>query len=92
LGAALAAKLGTAPLVLMRGHGATVVGSTIRQAVYRAVYAEADAKLEAESLRLGSVNFLTAGEAEATAKTLDGQVGRAWDLWARKAEAGRGSD
>jgi HCOMODA/2-hydroxy-3-carboxy-muconic semialdehyde decarboxylase len=89
LGAELAKTLGAAPLVLMRGHGATIVGSTLPQAVYRAVYAEADAKLESESLRLGAVNFLTPGEAEATARTLDGQVNRAWDLWARKAEAQR---
>jgi HCOMODA/2-hydroxy-3-carboxy-muconic semialdehyde decarboxylase len=89
LGAALAATLGSAPLVLMRGHGATIVGATVQQAVFRAVYAEVDARLEAESLRLGPVEFLTAAEADATARTLDGQVGRAWDLWARHADARR---
>jgi HCOMODA/2-hydroxy-3-carboxy-muconic semialdehyde decarboxylase len=89
LGAALARALGAAPLVLMRGHGATIVGGTLQQAVFRAVYAETDARLEADSLRLGPVTFLSAGEAEATARTLDGQVGRAWDLWARRAESRR---
>jgi ribulose-5-phosphate 4-epimerase/fuculose-1-phosphate aldolase len=41
LGAALAARLGAANLILMRGHGATMVGHSIRQAVFRAVYTEA---------------------------------------------------
>jgi HCOMODA/2-hydroxy-3-carboxy-muconic semialdehyde decarboxylase len=35
LGAALANSLGLYPMVLMRGHGATMVGLSIRQAVYR---------------------------------------------------------
>ena len=42
-GAALAKRLGSAEIVLMRGHGDTVVGPTIKVAVARAVYAEANA-------------------------------------------------
>jgi ribulose-5-phosphate 4-epimerase/fuculose-1-phosphate aldolase len=38
-GRSLARSLGKSALVLMRGHGATVVGSSIREAVFRAVYA-----------------------------------------------------
>jgi hypothetical protein len=34
LGDALAAKLGTNPVVLMRGHGETVVGSSVREAPF----------------------------------------------------------
>ena len=36
LGAALAQSLGQGQVVLMRGHGSTVVGSTLSQAVFRA--------------------------------------------------------
>src|SRR5437762_295509 len=38
LGEALAAALGSHTAVPMRGHGSTVVGASLEQAVYRAVY------------------------------------------------------
>src|SRR6266568_642351 len=44
LGAALAKSLGSRNIVLMRGHGSTVIGFNLRQAVYRAVYAEVNAR------------------------------------------------
>jgi ribulose-5-phosphate 4-epimerase/fuculose-1-phosphate aldolase len=81
LGAALAGTLADAPAVLMRGHGVTVVGSTLRQAVFRAVYTEVGARLQAEASRLGPVTFLTPAEAAAAARTNDAQIDRAWNLW-----------
>ena len=45
LGKALAAKLGKAPVALMRGHGATTIGRRLREAVYTAIYLEVNAKL-----------------------------------------------
>jgi ribulose-5-phosphate 4-epimerase/fuculose-1-phosphate aldolase len=85
LGAALARSLGDAAAVLMRGHGATVVGGTLRQAVFRAVYTELGAQLQAEALRLGPVAYLSAAEARAAAKTNDSQIDRAWSLWRAQA-------
>ena len=87
LGAALAASLGQSTVVLMRGHGCTVVGSTLRQAVFRSVYTEVNAKLQCEAVRLGPVTYLSAGEAQASAATNNGQIDRAWLLWRRHAEA-----
>ncbi len=84
LGAALARTLGARPVVLMRGHGATVIGGDVRQAVYRAVYTELNARLQAAALQLGSVTYLTAGETAATTLTQDSQVTRAWNLWLRE--------
>jgi ribulose-5-phosphate 4-epimerase/fuculose-1-phosphate aldolase len=81
LGAALARSLGARPAVLMRGHGSTVVGASVRQAVFRAVYTEINAKLQAEALRLGPVIYLTDQEAEMSAATNATQINRAWDLW-----------
>lgn len=86
LGAALAASLGSASVVLMRGHGATIAGATLRQAVFRAVYTEINAKLQLEAIGLGDVTYLTAGEAKATADSVGSQIQRAWDLWASKAK------
>lgn len=56
LGEALAKKLGNNAVVLMRGHGATIVGNSLQQAVFRAVYAEVNARLEGEALRLGDLS------------------------------------
>ena len=83
LGAALAKSLGTRNIVLMRGHGSTVVGFNLRQAVYRAVYAEVNARQQSEALRLGAPIYLTPGEAVESAKANDGQQDRAWNLWKR---------
>lgn len=82
LGAALADTLGDHALVLMRGHGATVVGDGIRQAVYRAVYTQLNAELQQRACALGPVEYLTAGETRAAAATVGAQLDRAWDLWA----------
>jgi ribulose-5-phosphate 4-epimerase/fuculose-1-phosphate aldolase len=86
-GAALAESLGSGALVLMRGHGSTVVGATLRQAVFRAVYTETNARLQSEAMRLGPVTYLTAGEARTADAVITSQINRAWDLWRRKAEA-----
>ena len=83
LGAALARSLGGNNIVLMRGHGSTVIGFNLRQAVYRAVYAEMNARLQSEALRLGTPTYLTPGEAVESAKANDGQQDRAWNLWKR---------
>lgn len=81
LGADLATRLGDAPAILMRGHGSTVVAPTLRQAVYRAVYLEQNARLQSQALQLGTPIYLTAEEAAAAAAANDGQVDRPWDLW-----------
>ncbi len=83
LGAALAKSLGTRNIVLMRGHGSTVVGFNLRQSVYRAIYAELNARQQSEALRLGAPIYLTPGEAIESAKANDGQQDRAWNLWKR---------
>jgi len=86
LGAALADSLGEGPAVLMRGHGSTVVGSTLRQAVFRAVYTEIGARLQMEAMRLGPVTYLTEEETIGTTKTINTQYDRSWFLWLKAAE------
>jgi ribulose-5-phosphate 4-epimerase/fuculose-1-phosphate aldolase len=85
LGAALAAALGSRSTVLMRGHGSTTVGASIEQAVYRAIYAEVNARLQLAALPLGPVTYLNATEAAKAATANDTQVGRVWELWSREA-------
>ena len=85
IGAALAKALGDKTVVLMRGHGSVAVGTSIPQVVFRAYYTEMNARLQAEAIRLGAVTYLSAEEAAASAKTNDGVLMRAWELWKRKA-------
>ncbi|QDW40521.1 class II aldolase/adducin family protein [Bradyrhizobium sp. KBS0727] len=81
LGDALATRLGQSNLVLMRGHGSTVVADTVRRAVYRAVLTETNARVQANAHSLGEANFLTDAEAEAAEKTAPLQVERTWEVW-----------
>ncbi len=87
LGAALAAALGDARVVLMRGHGCTIVAESVRVAIYRSIYTELNAKLLQQALALGEVNALTPAEADATRITNEGQVERPWNLWKQQAYA-----
>jgi len=89
LGVALAKTLGSGNVVLMRGHGSTVVGPTLKHAVYRAIYTEVNARLLADALRLGDVEYLSSGEALATMKTNEGQLERPWALWKEAANRDR---
>jgi HCOMODA/2-hydroxy-3-carboxy-muconic semialdehyde decarboxylase len=86
LGAALARSLGSAHCVLMRGHGSTVVAPSLKLAVYRAVYAEVNARLQTQALALGEPEYLTPAEAAAAAATTEGQVERPWQLWKAAAQ------
>ena len=84
LGAALATALGSRSVVLMRGHGSTAVGNSVEQAVYRAYYAEVNARLQLQAKQLGEVTYLNAKEAAKAAAINDTQVSRVWELWARE--------
>jgi HCOMODA/2-hydroxy-3-carboxy-muconic semialdehyde decarboxylase len=84
MGDALARVLGNGPTVLMRGHGSTTVGRTVQEAVFRAVYAEANARILADAMRLGTVNHLSDIEARRSAESNAGQIARAWELWSRE--------
>jgi len=85
LGSALAETLGDAAVALMRGHGSVAVGTSLPQAVMRAVYAELNARVQSAAIQLGHYTPLTPEEAAAAAASNDGQVERPWRLW--KAEA-----
>ncbi|NBX54159.1 MAG: class II aldolase/adducin family protein [Betaproteobacteria bacterium] len=89
LGKALAEVLGDHPVALMRGHGSVAVGSSIQQVVYRAIYTENNARLQAMSMPLGEITYLTDGEARATAEMGDQHLDRPWQMWKRDAQQGR---
>ena len=85
LGRALAETLGDNAVVLMRGHGSVAVGDSLMQVVYRAVYTETNARLQAQAMQLGPINFLTPEERSKAQQVNNAVMGRAWELWKRKA-------
>ena len=86
LGRALARVLGAHPVVLMRGHGAVIVGPDLPHAVFRSVYTEVNARLQAQAMTLGKrITYLDAGEARRAESSLDATIKRPWELWRRKA-------
>jgi HCOMODA/2-hydroxy-3-carboxy-muconic semialdehyde decarboxylase len=80
-GRALAAALRDANVILMRGHGSTAVGSNVAEAVYRAIYTETNARIQATAATLGPVTFLSEKEAESADALTPQQVERSWQLW-----------
>lgn len=89
LGTALAQTLGDGRVVLMRGHGCTIVAESLRVAIHRAVYTELNAKLLLQALPLGEVQYLTPAEADATRITNEGQAERPWNFWKQLARQAR---
>ena len=91
LGQALAKALGDKPVALMRGHGNVVVGPNIKYAVYRAVYTEANARLQLQAETLGGpLVFLTPEEGKKADDAIMTQIDRPWELWRKKAGVGVG--
>src|SRR5262249_5748563 len=93
LGRAVAQKLGRNSVLLLRGHGDVVVAPTVRMAVYRAIYTEANAKLLLQAKMLGGpINYLAPEEAAIIeANQLRPRPGhgsdRTWEMWAPEALA-----
>ena len=61
-GASLARALGDHNMVLMRRHGATVVGSNLRQLVFRTIYGCRNAEYQTQAKLVGRIGMLTPGE------------------------------
>ena len=82
LGKALADTLSDKNVVLMRGHGATMIGDSIPEVVFRAVYSMDNAAVQMQAHWLadgGQVEFLNEEESELSSRGRN--VPRAWSLW-----------
>jgi HCOMODA/2-hydroxy-3-carboxy-muconic semialdehyde decarboxylase len=80
LGTALAAVLGDKPAVLMRGHGAAVVGQTIPHVVGRSISLDINARAQMQAIALGGrITYIDQQEAR---QRSDPRIyDRAWELW-----------
>jgi len=86
MGRDLAQCLGHRTVALMRGHGSTVVGRSLREVVFTSVYMEINAGLLMQSLSLGDVVYLSDGEIETITKARAGfTFERGWENWCHRA-------
>jgi ribulose-5-phosphate 4-epimerase/fuculose-1-phosphate aldolase len=86
LGQALAGTLGKRNCVLMRGHGMTVIGDSVPEAVFRAIYTEMNARLQLQAAHLeGPIEFLSEEEGKRSTASNRGTLERPWGLWKRQA-------
>lgn len=90
MGRDFARVLGANNAALMRGHGSTVIGCSVREATYTAIYLEVNAGLQLAATRFPPVKYLSPGEIDlicgrlADAKPSEG-YDRAWGYWAGRA-------
>jgi ribulose-5-phosphate 4-epimerase/fuculose-1-phosphate aldolase len=114
LGAALASHFSTEtssegkgspdyPVVLMRGHGLTVAGPSIQEAVLRAVYTQQNAAIQTTALitraahfgpsgmngqgNLPQIHYLNDQESKDALEMTKWSAYRPWGLWLREVEA-----
>ena len=91
-GASLARALGRNWMVLMKRHGVTVAGTSVRDCVFRCVFSARNAAYQVQSMTIGdNIASLSEGEAR-LAGAISGQTTglvRAWEYWSmRVAKAG----
>lgn len=82
-GRGLAATLGAGAVVLMRGHGASVVGSSLKEAVYRTIYSAQNARLQVAASHIGQATFLDDLEIQHIDNT--SSYKKAWNFWKERA-------
>lgn len=82
-GASMARALGNNWTVLLRRHGVTTAGRSVRELVFRTVYGAKNADVQARAMLMGKIAPLTAGEAKlAEAFNLTPiALDRAWEQW-----------
>jgi HCOMODA/2-hydroxy-3-carboxy-muconic semialdehyde decarboxylase len=87
-GRSLARALGAHWVVLMRRHGATVAGTSLRDCVFRTIYSCRNAEYQLQAEGLGSIGPLSRGEAERAGEIHQqtGPLNRAWEYWVRRVE------
>jgi HCOMODA/2-hydroxy-3-carboxy-muconic semialdehyde decarboxylase len=73
-------------MVLLRRHGATLAGRSLRECVFRSIYTCRNAELQSRAMAMGSISTLSAGEAamcshhSLTPRTLS----RTWEYWTHR--------
>ena len=87
MGRDLAKTLASRTAAMMRGHGSVVVGKSLREAVFTAVYMEINAQMLGKALAMGDVTYLSDGEIATNTRGRAGfTLERGWENWCRSAD------
>ena len=90
-GASLARALGPHWMVLMRRHGVTVAGTSVRDCVFRSIFSARNAEYQVRAMAIGSIAALSPGETHLAGQITGKTTGltRSWEYWSmRVAKAG----
>jgi len=91
-GASLARALGPHWMVLMKRHGVTVAGLSVKDCVFRSVFSARNAEFQVRAMMIGgTVTPLSLGETRLAAQLVNNTTGlnRSWEYWSmRVAKAG----
>lgn len=86
MGRDLAGCLGHRSCVLMRGHGCTITGKSLREVVFTSVYMEINAEMLIKAYQLGEGDIIPMSEGEVAANA-GGRAGftleRGWENWCK---------
>lgn len=82
----LARTLGPNWLVLMRRHGATCVGTSLPEMIFRAVHSKNNAELQVRAMAIGPLDPLSDGEIELAGQIRSISVERSWRFWNARLE------
>jgi ribulose-5-phosphate 4-epimerase/fuculose-1-phosphate aldolase len=86
----LAEELGDNNVVLMRGHGCAVTGTSVQGAVMTSIYLQVNAQLQQDTLQMSEqIEYLSDGEIDQCAEIFlsDFSIKRAWEYFQRRAGA-----
>lgn len=84
-GKSLSSALGSHWTVLLRGHGVTTAGRSVKELVFRTIYGQANARAQRVAMAMGAPRFLSDGEIAAAAEINLSPIAvdRAWENWCR---------
>ena len=86
-GASLARAMGQGMMVLMRRHGVTVAGTSVKDCVFRSVFSARNAAYQVQALSIGSnIESLSQGEAHLAGSISSKTTGlmRSWEYWSMR--------
>jgi ribulose-5-phosphate 4-epimerase/fuculose-1-phosphate aldolase len=87
-GASLARALGKHDMVLMRRHGVTAVGASVKLCVFRSVFSAKNAEFQVRAMSIGKISSLSPGETELAGGITGKTTGleRSWEYWLMRLE------
>ena len=86
-GASLARAMGKGFMVLMKRHGVTVAGTSIKDCVFRSIFSARNAEYQVRALTVGkNLDVLSPGETELAAGITGKTTGltRSWEYWSMR--------